>query len=462
MKKLLVLLYALVLFANDVNLTKEEKQYISSHVVKCITTATWAPFNTYKNGRLAGISVDFWKLVKQRLNLKSKCIIADTWPDVIEAIKYKKADITLGTDITPEKEKFAIFTKPYAVFPIAIATRNDVGFIGSMLFLKNKTIAVGKNYTVAHLLKTHFPNFKIIEVQNTNEALKLVSESKAYAAIDIMPVLIYNINKYAYANLKIAGKTPWKFEMRFMLSNNNIPLKNAIDKVIDTISEDQKKEIYKKWIHVTYQEGYTLQQILYIICAALIIIAFLIFWILKLSKEIKKRKKIEAELKKLSTFDTLTGIFNRYKIDNALKKQISYAKRYNTPLSIIFFDIDHFKKINDTYGHNVGDIILQELVNIVSENLREADIFGRWGGEEFIIILPNTSLVQAIQVARKLKTKIETHKFDKIDHLTCSFGVTELKDDDTSDLILIRADNFMYEAKKRGRNQIVSDLNYDF
>jgi len=179
MKKLLFLLWALVLLANDVNLTKEEKNYINSHTFKCITTVTWPPFNTYRSGKLEGIAVDFWNMVKNKLHLNAECITVQSWSEVLNAIKNKTADITPATDKTPQKN-FAVFTKPYATFPITIATRNDVGFIGSMFFLRNKTIVVGKNYTVAHLLKNNFPNFKIIETKNIKKALEMVSKGKAF------------------------------------------------------------------------------------------------------------------------------------------------------------------------------------------------------------------------------------------------------------------------------------------
>jgi len=274
-----------------------------------------------------------------------------------------------------------------------------------------------------------------------------------------MPVLVYNINKYEFANLKISGKTPWNFNVRFMLSKNNSLLASAINKAIDTISEKQKQEIYRKWVHVTYQKGYSLKEVFGIIVVSALIMLGLIFWIRILKKDINNRKELEKELQKLSIIDSLTGIFNRYKIDSALKQQIAYSKRSNTPLSIIFFDIDHFKRINDTYGHQAGDEILKKLTVLIKEHLREYDIFGRWGGEEFIIILPDTSVKQAVKVAQKLKSIIEKNKFKYIDKLTCSFGVTELKPEDNSDSFLTRVDSLMYEAKKRGRNKIISDLN---
>ena len=136
-----------------------------------------------------------------------------------------------------------------------------------------------------------------------------------------------------------------------------------------------------------------------------------------------------------------------------LNEEILKAKRYNTPLSIIYFDIDHFKQINDTYGHKKGDFILKEVSKIILQNIRKTDIFGRWGGEEFIIILPFTDLENALILAEKLRKKIEEHDFDGI-NITISFGVTELKIDDNADTLINRADEALYKAKNKGRNRV--------
>jgi len=452
-----VLLY-IITFANDVNLTQKEKDYINSHIFTCVTTSTWAPFNTYKNGKLDGISVEILKIIQKNTKLKFHCKILSTWSEVLNVIKNRNADFTLSTDKTPDKEKFALFTKPYATYNVGIVTRNNIGFIASTEFLQNKTIAVGKNYTADFLINKHLKNVKILQVSNVKEALKLVSEGKAFAVIDIMPVLIYNINKYEFANLKIAGKTPWKISLRFMISKKDPLLVDILNKGIDSVTEKEKEQIYKKWISVIYQNGYSLKEIFMYAAILVFILIFSLYWNLKLRKEIVLRNELEKKLKKLSIIDSLTGIFNRYKIDTTLNQQIAFSKRNNIPLSIIFFDIDHFKKINDTYGHNIGDIVLKELTFLVKNNIRQYDIFGRWGGEEFIIILPNTSLENAVKIAKKLKSIIENHTFKEVGKLTCSFGVTELKENDTSESILIRVDNHLYSAKKSGRNKVISDL----
>jgi polar amino acid transport system substrate-binding protein len=453
-----IILFLLNLFANELKTTKNEDLFIKSHTFKCITTTNWAPFNSEINGKLVGISVDFWNIIKKRLNLKTKCIIAKNWSEVLNAIKNKKADITLGTGLSPTEYNFAIFSKPYATFPIVIATKNNVGFIASLKYLKDKKIAVGKNYTVAKLIKKNYPNFKLIEVNSTKEALKLVSNDKAFAAIDIMPVIVYNINKYEFSNLKISGKTSWNFKLRFMLSKNNTPLLNAINKAIDTITLQEKEQIYKKWMVLKHYANYNQKNLLKIISIFSAVIVILVAFIYFLLQELKKRKKLEAELTKLTYYDALTNIYNRYKINKLLSKNISYTKRHQTPLSIIFFDIDFFKLVNDNYGHEMGDKILKEVAELISNNLRKYDLLGRWGGEEFIIILPNTDIKNALKVAQKLKKEVENFNFSHNETLTCSFGVTQFQTDDDIKSLLKRADTFLYKAKKNGRNRIFSDL----
>ena len=174
--------------------------------------------------------------------------------------------------------------------------------------------------------------------------------------------------------------------------------------------------------------------------------------------EILKRDKLEQELEKLATKDRLTGIYNRYKLDIELEKQIQLSNRYHRPFSIVFFDIDHFKDINDSYGHDKGDLVLRELACLTQKNIRKNDIFGRWGGEEFLIICPEIGLIEATKLAEKLRRLIETYKFNDslLCSVTCSFGVTQFVDKDTQKIITKRVDTLLYEAKQKGRNRTVS------
>ncbi len=174
------------------------------------------------------------------------------------------------------------------------------------------------------------------------------------------------------------------------------------------------------------------------------------------STDITKMKTMEDELKRLSVTDQLTGIYNRLKFTEALSDEINRCKRYNNGLSLIMFDIDHFKNINDSFGHDIGDEVLIKLTNIVKEYIRDTDIFSRWGGEEFMILLPNTNIIDASNLAERIRVKIENKYFKGPNTVTCSFGVTEFRTNDTEEIFTKRIDEALYNSKRSGRNTVTN------
>ena len=163
----------------------------------------------------------------------------------------------------------------------------------------------------------------------------------------------------------------------------------------------------------------------------------------------------KKELEQLSITDALTKIPNRLHLDNTYDKEFKRALRYGTKFSIIILDIDLFKNVNDTFGHKTGDDVLICLAKILHENIRNTDIVGRWGGEEFLIISPETGIKEAEKLANKIKEKIEYFDFPVAHSLTCSFGVSEFNENDKKEDIFKRADEALFIAKKRGRNRVV-------
>ncbi len=164
----------------------------------------------------------------------------------------------------------------------------------------------------------------------------------------------------------------------------------------------------------------------------------------------QKMKQVEE----LSVTDPLTGIFNRKRFNEELTVEIERVKRYSGFLALIMFDIDHFKEINDAFGHAAGDAVLVDLTTLVGSLIRKADVFSRWGGEEFLILLPETDLDGAEKMAEKLRASIETRKFPGVPSVTCSFGVVSLTEIDDADTLFKRVDDALYEAKESGRNRV--------
>ncbi len=153
--------------------------------------------------------------------------------------------------------------------------------------------------------------------------------------------------------------------------------------------------------------------------------------------------------------DRLTDIYNRQKIDEVLERICGYSSRRSEKAGVILFDIDHFKSVNDTYGHDVGDQVLKTLADYVRKNIREEDIFGRWGGEEFILILRHTTVEDTYKKAKMLKEGIATLHHPDIPSITASFGVTGLLPGDTTQSLLKRVDIALYKAKNEGRNRVI-------
>ena len=167
-------------------------------------------------------------------------------------------------------------------------------------------------------------------------------------------------------------------------------------------------------------------------------------------QNITDKKRVEE----LAITDTLTQLYNRIHLDLILSKSIRNSKRYGLQLAVIMIDIDKFKSVNDTYGHQVGDSVLKELAAILKKYVRESDTVGRWGGEEFLIVAPNTDLNGAVALADKLRLKIQDYNFSTIGTKTASFGVTCFVEGDTEDSIVDRADKALYKAKEKGRNRV--------
>lgn len=170
--------------------------------------------------------------------------------------------------------------------------------------------------------------------------------------------------------------------------------------------------------------------------------------------DITRRKQDEMAIHILATTDSLTGIANRREFTAILTSEVARAKRYNTPLSLVMYDIDYFKRVNDSFGHDIGDYVLQTLTHLVKQNIRSADVVARWGGEEFMLLMPQANLQGASTAANKLRQEIADYQFDKVNHLTVSFGATAYDPADDLNSLLKRADDALYQAKQNGRNRV--------
>jgi diguanylate cyclase (GGDEF)-like protein len=172
-----------------------------------------------------------------------------------------------------------------------------------------------------------------------------------------------------------------------------------------------------------------------------------------LKDQLLSQKEMAEAMHRLAHTDQLTGVSNRRELYSELQNELNKSERYGRPLCIIFFDLDNFKSVNDTYGHDCGDRVLRDVVRATERVLRTTDRLGRWGGEEFVVLAPETNLQEASRLAERLRVEIASYRYRFAPTVTASLGFTEYEAGDTPETLIKRADQALYKAKILGRNR---------
>ena len=194
------------------------------------------------------------------------------------------------------------------------------------------------------------------------------------------------------------------------------------------------------------------------IISSLMVLSISTAYIYKLNMNLRmaqtELKRANEHLEQQATTDALTGLYNRFRYIDSLETEMKRAERYGSQFCLIMFDIDHFKGINDTFGHTIGDQVLQEIARLIRDNVRGPEVVARWGGEEFMIIAPNITLKESVCFADRIRSTIEQNEFTEAGKVTCSFGVTGFTKGDTVECMIKRVDDALYKAKQNGRNRV--------
>lgn len=437
----------------SVPLTVSERSFLHTNTIRYTSTFNWPPFNfsaLEDRDRLQGIADDFWQLIVQNTGMHTSFQPSTTWSEVLNAVKTKSVDITLGTAVSSDKEPYAIFSKPYASFPNVIVTNKTIDFLPGLSSLEGKRVAIGEGYSVADMIAKQYPKITIVGVDNTREGLKLLSANRVDAVVDILPVVAYLINADHYLDLKISGTTEFEFDVRMMIRNDYPELKSIVDKAIDGISIAQRQKIFNRYIAVSYEDRIDYSWIYRVGVLVSVVIAIFLYRQFEMGKYNKK-------LLQMATTDSLTGLTNRIGLDEKLLSCYQFYQREHRVFSIMIVDLDYFKRINDTYGHLVGDKVLRKVADVLRQNVREVDMVGRWGGEEFMIICPSTDSAGAYNLALKIQTALSAADFVQGIAVNCSIGIAECREEDRIENVVARADNALYNAKAEGRNRISLD-----
>ncbi len=452
------------------SLTPQEREWLHKHpVIRTAVDRSWAPFEyTDNSGKYGGISADYLALVSRRLGVRFEPASDVRWADEAHLMRQGEIDLYPCTVKTPEREREALFTSPYLNFRMVIVTGEHIGYLNGADDLRHKTVAVTRGYYPQEVLAQHYPLVKRHIVNTIDEGLEAVSTGRAFAFVDNTAVISHAIKDGGYSNLKISGELPHRFELSMGVRKDWPEFAMILDKALASITPMERDAIYNRHITIEYTQQLSWERIAQTIVPLGVILALLLYYTRKLrtinlslataidalNSTEEELRNANRELQRLSTTDKLTGLSNRYRLDTALESAVENARRYHRPLSVIMIDLDLFKAVNDTYGHHRGDEVLRKSAAILLNNCRKTDTIGRWGGEEFLIVCPETTAENGSILAEKLrKTLCAAPMFDS--HIqTASFGVCAYQLDDTPETLVSRADQALYTAKSDGRNLV--------
>ncbi|MDD3610435.1 MAG: diguanylate cyclase [Halothiobacillaceae bacterium] len=454
------------------SLSEEERAFLAEHpVIRLAIDNNWEPFEFIdEKGQYRGIAAEYMDLVASRLGVSFDVARKHPWNDAVEMLRRRELDVFSCAARTPERQLFAHFTRPYVRSPMVVVTRSDHEFIPELSRLEGRRVAVPRGYASHEYMRNEHPRIGLLLVENVDEGLRAVALGQVEAFIDNLAVISYRLKKEGLANLKIAGQAPITFDLSMGVRSDWPLMQGILQKALDSIPEEEKTAIFNRWLQIEFEQPVDYGELLPYIAAIVLVFSIVLLYSLRLrglnrrislintrlTEQEQSLRDKNAELEFLSTTDRLTGVFNRRWLDDALTRNLSKAQRYGRPLSLLLFDLDHFKDVNDRYGHLVGDEVLKVCADLVAARIRTSDFFGRWGGEEFIVLCPETTLQQAGVLAESLRRAVEGAAFPEGIRQTISIGVAELGSSMSADDLIRQADRGLYQAKAAGRNRVAS------
>ncbi|WP_310697755.1 diguanylate cyclase [Marinospirillum sp.] len=456
--------------SRNFNLTKTERSFLDSlDKVRVAVDPDWAPFEYYdQQGQLQGISADYLDLLEDRLGLEIELVRNLTWPQVMEAARNREIDLLPAIAATPERRQFLGFTQPYVRSPMVLVTRQQVDYIPDIGDLQGQQLVVVEDYASDEMLSNHFPELDIKRVRSALEGLKQVASGDEEVFVGNLAAATHLIKTEGLANLKVSGQTPYSFDLGMGVRDDWPLLTQILDKLLAGVTQQEHSRIYNHWVELPQEQDFPWRSVLPGLLLLLIVLLVLGLYTLHLMNLNHRIRRVNArlyqaeselleknsELERVSITDKLTGCYNRHHLDRVLTEQVSLARRHARPMSIVLFDLDYFKAVNDNYGHQIGDEVLKSFARLVEQKVRTSDVFGRWGGEEFLLICPETSCNQAFQAAEKIRKALEEHECPLGIEQRISAGVMALKEGMTLDQLLSGADYQLYQAKAAGRNRV--------
>ena len=427
---------------------------------------------TNDSAEFSGINRDVLNLLQERTGANFNYIAYDNWQQLYQGLLDKKVDMLASITPTPERSKEVIFTESYWQMPWVMVHPQYLGRKNKLEDFYGKQVAIVKGYYLIGILRKQHPLITFKLVDNREQALIALQQEQVEGFITTMASATYLLKQENIVTLMMSMMEDVSLDSSHFGINKDLPLlKDIINKGLLTVTEKEKQTIYDSWFTLAIKTGLDKNVVLQVGAQIgviiLLVLGVIVMWNRRLQVEIKHREQLEKIMKHMATHDELTGLANRVLLKDRLSTAIEFHQRQSLKMAVLFIDLDGFKNINDTHGHDVGDELLQQVALRLQGCVRSSDTVVRFGGDEFVLLLTglhssNEAAYVAEKVLKLMQKEFELSKNKLTDDakinafIGCSIGIAMYPDDGNNDTDLLKiADTLMYKVKAAGKNHYI-------
>jgi diguanylate cyclase (GGDEF)-like protein len=451
-------------FRQQTPLTDTERSWLQSHPsFRVGILRDWAPMEFVdEDGNPSGVTVDMLQLLAQRMNVRFDIQAYDDFDTMLAALEQKDIDLIANVSERTERKRFARFTDEFWSIQWAVIGASNAPNIVSASELGGKKVAIYQDYQLARQLNDVYPTINIVKISTLRQGLDLLQQNKVDFVLESVEAASELLRRagYIYLKVQMLEDLP-SYPSLIAVREDYAPLVVVLNKGLRSISKQERQQLYEKWFSFQITQGINKTQlrklVWQIVGAAVLLLTFVVVWNLSLRREVTLRRLAEQKMRFMATHDDLTKLPNRSLVKERIEQALLQHARHNEILALLFLDLDGFKVINDSHGHDVGDELLIKLAELLSATVRKSDTVARFGGDEFVILLTgllsrDDAAIVAEKILHQLMQPITLSIGDV--QIGASIGIAVYPDDGTDSTRLLKvADNLMYRIKQQGKNQ---------
>lgn len=449
-----------------VKLSEDELSFINDNgPIKVGMVNDLAPMEfVNEEGKFDGINRNVLDLISERTDLEFNYVGYDSWQQLYQAMMAQEVDMLAGITPTEQRAQKLLFSDNYWQMPWVIIHPQYLGKKTKLTDFHGKQVAIVKGYYLLDKIREQHPLVTFKLVDNRHQALVALQQERVDGFITTIASATQLLKKDHIITMMISVMESVSLDQsHFGIAKSAAILKSIIDKGLATLSDREKQSIYDNWFSLAIKTGLdrnvVLQVGVQIGAIILLVLIVIVMWNRRLQVEIKHREQLEKIMKHMATHDELTGLANRVLLKDRLSTAIAFHQRQSLQMAVLFMDLDGFKNVNDNYGHDVGDELLQEVALRLQGCVRESDTVVRFGGDEFVLLLTglhskNEASYVAEKVLKLMQSEFELSKTKA--YIGCSIGIAMYPGDGLNDSDLLKvADTLMYKVKAEGKNHYV-------